>query len=306
MITSIFNKSKPINYIIISFLMVLCYFIVVFNEISSIETFFEKLGMLLLLVFSMFITDFTVRRNNLSKDSSYSLVFYFIFLLFTPSVFDNPNIIISSFFILLGMRRLILLQSMLLPKEKIFDASLWIFIASLFHFWSILFIVLVFASIIYHVAGDYRNWILPIIAFFTTMVIFVFISMILDRQLIDFVMYKSNTSFDYSYFKTNIESVTLTLYGIFALVFLVSLMITLPKRPMMLHTSLKKIMFCLLIGVLVYIISPNKCNDLALFTLFPMTVLATNYVEFIKDNVFKNTVISIILTTGVVMFLLQL
>jgi hypothetical protein len=45
---------------------------------------------------------------------------------------------------LLALRRLISLQSMKASKEKIFDASLWVFIASLFHFWSILFIVLIF------------------------------------------------------------------------------------------------------------------------------------------------------------------
>ena len=65
-----------------------------------------------------------------------------LFLLFFPSIWNDFNLLISNFFILLALRRLLSMHSAKAPKEKIFDASLWIFFASFFHFWSILFILL--------------------------------------------------------------------------------------------------------------------------------------------------------------------
>jgi hypothetical protein len=54
-------------------------------------------------------------------------------LILFPSVFNNSNLLVANFFLLLAIRRMISLQTLKAPKEKIFDASIWIFIASLFH-----------------------------------------------------------------------------------------------------------------------------------------------------------------------------
>ena len=99
---------------------------------------------------SVFLTSFISKRNGLSRDSTYVAFFYFLLLIFFPSLLDDTNLILSNFFILLALRRLISLQTLKETKEKIFDASLWIFIAALFQFWSILYILLVFISIIFY------------------------------------------------------------------------------------------------------------------------------------------------------------
>ena len=168
MITSIFKKSTPINYSLMGILMILFFFIYQFNSATNIHfliDFFKKFGLLGILFASLFFSNFIVKKNGLTKDSSYTILFYFIFLLFFPKIFNNINLLLANFFILLSMRRLISLQTLKAPKEKIFDASLWIFVASLFHFWAIIFLVLVYISIIFHVSRDYRNWLIPFVAF---------------------------------------------------------------------------------------------------------------------------------------------
>ena len=174
MITSIFKKSTPINYSLMGIMMVLFFFLYQFHATaisnSSIEI-AKKAGILVILFASLFISNFIVKKNGLTKDSSYTILFYFIFLLFFPSVLNNINLLLANFFILLSMRRLVSLQTLKAPKEKIFDAALWIFVASLFHFWCILFLLLVYISIIFHVSRDYRNWLIPFVAFFVTAII---------------------------------------------------------------------------------------------------------------------------------------
>ena len=163
MITSFFKKSTPINYSLLGILMVLVFFLYQFHTTIGATTsagMMQKVVLLGVLFASLFFSNFIVKKNGLTKDSSYTILFYFLFLLFFPKIFNNVNLLLANFFILLSMRRLISLQTLKAPKEKIFDAALWIFVASLFHFWCILFIIVVYVSIIFHVSRDYRNWLI--------------------------------------------------------------------------------------------------------------------------------------------------
>lgn len=313
MIASVFSKSRPFNYILVTTLLVLCFFI---YQIQPVETSTESsflLGglvskgiILILLVASLFITNFITKRNGLSKDNSFSALFFVSFLLFIPSAFDNFKIILSSFFILLAMRRLISMKSLLTPKEKIFDASLWIFIAALFHFWSILFIFIVFVSIIFHVSGDYRNWVLPFIAFFTVGILFIFFSLLIDKEWLDIVWNQTGTDFRFYYLEKSASNAALILHALFAVVFLISMIFTMSKRPIIMLASYKKVIFIFLISVLIYIISPEKSNSLLLFGLMPISVLATGFVEMNRDSVLKEIVTATVLACGVLLFIFQL
>lgn len=313
MIASIFNKSRPFNYILVSVLLVLCFFI---YQIQPVETPTESsflLGglvskgiILVLLVASLFIINFITKRNGLSKDNSFSALFFVSFMLFIPSVFDNFKIVLSSFFILLAMRRLISMKSLLTPKEKIFDASLWIFVAALFHFWSILFIFIVFVSIIFHVSGDYRNWVLPFIAFFTVGILFVFFSLLIDKEWLSVVWNQTGTDFEFYYLEKSASNAALILYALFSVVFLISMIFTMSKRPIIMLASYKKVIFIFLISVLIYIISPEKSNSLLLFGLMPISILATSFIEMNRDSVLKEIVTATVLACGVLLFIFQL
>jgi Family of unknown function (DUF6427) len=199
MITSVFKKSTPLNLILVVVLMLVFFFLYQFQEVTSFNSessSWNKIGLLLTLLGSIFLSNFVAKKNGLSKDSSYTVLFYFLFLLFFPSILDNTNLILANFFVLLALRRLISLQSLKASKEKIFDASLWIFIAAMFHFWCILYIVLVFISILFHVSRDYRNWVLPFIAFFTVGIIFTFFSMLSNKNMIEMIIANAKTHFE--------------------------------------------------------------------------------------------------------------
>lgn len=309
MIPSLFNKSRPINYIIIATLLFFSFLIFqIRNTIDSISvsSFIEKTSVLVLLVFSLFIANFIAKRNGLSKDSSYPFLFYFIVLLFFPSVFSQVNLVISSFFVLLALRRLFSMQSMQSTKEKIFDASLWIFVASLFHFWAILFIILVFVSIIFHVSGDYRNWILPFIALFAVAIITIFLSLAFETTWLEKIMISATYNFKLEFSPVIAQNSALLIYAFFAALFLFSMIFSMSKRPLILHAAFKKIIYAMVIGILIYLISPDKSNENLIFTFFPMAVLATGFVEITKDDFWKQIIMGIFVLIGITVFLFQL
>ncbi|HEX8269292.1 MAG TPA: DUF6427 family protein [Flavobacterium sp.] len=309
MITSLFKKSTPLNYTVLV-LAVLGFFFMYqlrsAGESDASVSLIEK-GLILIVVFaSLFVVNFIAKKNGLSKDSSYTVLFFLMFLLFFPSIFNNFDIIVANFFVLLALRRLISLQSLKASKEKIFDASMWIFVATMFHFWCILFIVLVFLAIILHVARDYRNWLLPFIAFFGVSLTFLLFALMFDEARIQYLYTNSQIDVSIDYFTNNFQNLALSLYATIALFFVVSLLMTLSNRPLMLHTSYHKIIMFFIVGVTIYVISPNKSNDLLLFTSAPLAMMATSHIEITHVNWQKEVILGIAIACGFLTFFTQL
>lgn len=309
MITSVFKKSTPLNLILVVFLILVFFLIYQFQDLTwtnSVFLIFKKAALFTILLVSIFITDFIVKKNGLSKDSSYAIFFYFLFLLFFPSLLDNTNLIASNFFILLALRRLISLQSLKASNEKIFDASLWIFVAALFHFWSILFIILVFISILFHVSRDYRNWILPFIALFTVGIIFMLFSIIFDKSIMEYINTNVTTNYGINYFTNNYQNGAFSVYLTIALFFVISMFASLSNKPLLLHTSFKKIIASFFIGVVIFLISSNKSNDLLVFTFAPLAMMATSHIEIKQPKLKQEMVLFVLIACSLFAFFSQL
>jgi hypothetical protein len=309
MITSIFKKSSILNYALIIILLLGSYFIFQNSDLGNkiaIDNFSGNTILITLLLVSFFLVNFIVKKNGLTKNSSYTILFFMLFLLLFPTVFNNSNLLLANFFLLLSMRRLISLQTLKAPKEKIFDASMWIFIASLFHFWCILFIVLVYVSIIFHVSRDYRNWLLPFVAFVTTAVVFFGAALYFDKTWIDHILNQTQTHFELNYFTNNYQNAALSFYVVIALYFLFSMIFSLTNRPLILQASYKKMIFGFLIGSIVFILSPDKNNAMLLFTFFPLAVMTTNNIEYSQNQIYQEIVLLLLIAGSFIAFFAQL
>jgi hypothetical protein len=253
----------------------------------------------------MFITNFVVKKNGLSKDSAYTVLLFFLFLLFFPGILNKTSLLLSNFFILLATRRIISLHSLKASKEKIFDASLWVFIATLFHFWSILFIVLIFIAILFHVARDYRNWFLPIIAFFSIALLFVGSALYFKTPWINHLLAESVVDFRLDYFTNKNQNIIFSIYTTIGLFFIVLLLLSLSNRPLILHPTYKKVISAVVIGVAVFAISPNKSNELLVFTFAPLAMIATAHIETAQAYWKKEVVLWILLAVSFIAFFAQ-
>jgi len=309
MITSVFKKSTPFNFSLVVILMLVFFFLYQIQEIAwtnSIVSILQKVGLLLVLLATIFLDSFIGKRNGLSRDSTYTAFFYFLFLLFFPGILNNPNLILANFFVLLAIRRLVSLQTLKETKEKLFDASLWIFVAALFQFWSILYIVLVFISVIFHVSRDYRNWVIPFIALLGVTILFVSCSLIFDFHSIAFLQERSKISLSLDYFTNNYQNAAFSIYATIALFFVISMFVTLSSRPLVLLSSYKKVIASFFIGVFVFVLSANKSNELLVFTFAPLTIMATSHIEISQPKLKEEIVMFVLLACSLFTFFSQL
>ena len=309
MITSVFKKSTPFNFSLVVILILVFFFLYQIHDLTwtnTLSLILKKIGLLCILLGTVFLTSFISKRNSLSKDSTYTAFFYLLLLLFFPSLLNNPSLIISNFLVLLAIRRLISMQTLKESKEKIFDASLWIFLAALFHFWSILYLLLIFISIIFHVSRDYRNWILPFIAFFAVSILFISVSLFYNIDSVTFLKTSSKIDFDIDYFTNNYQNAAFSIYITIALFFLISMFTTLSNRPLVLHASYKKVIASFFIGLVIFIISANKSNDLLVFTFAPLAIMATSHIEIAPPRLKEEIVVAVFVACSMFCFFSQL
>lgn len=309
MIASVFKKSTPLNYALTVFLVLFFFFIFQIQDTSWVASgvlLLKKAFTFLVVLASIFLTSFIGKRNGLTKNSSYTAIFFLLLLLFFPTILNNLNILLANFFILLALRRLISLQSMKASKEKIFDASLWIFVASMFSFWSILFLILVFISVIFHVSRDYTNWVLPFIAFIAVAIFFAFFTSFFGINILDY--WHQNTQIDIAidYFTNTNQNIAFSIYVSVALFFVFSMFITLSHRPSITQTSYKKIVASFFIGVIVFVLSANKSSDFLLLTIAPLAILASAHLEYLQTKFKQEMVFIAVVLCSLFSFVSQL
>jgi hypothetical protein len=309
MIASVFSKTRPINYLIIGIGTLIFYTLFQFKETNKIVDSWQiaqRVVVFLFLFASYFSLHFLALKNNLTKSNNYAILLFSIFLLFFPLIFNTPNVIIANFLLMLAMNKLISLQETKNHKEKIFDASFWILVAALFHFWCISYIILVFIVIIFNVSGDYRNWIIPFLALFAVTILLFSADLILDNNLLDTIYNEIQYSFNFSYFDNIYQNIALAVFSTISLLFFYTQVIDINNKPLNMQTTYKKILFSFLLGVVIYVFSNHKNNSYLIYCMAPLAILGTNFIEKISTNWIKETTLYLLLLVSVYLFLIQL
>jgi hypothetical protein len=291
MITAIFNKSKPINLVLISLMLVFGFFLVQFQTIEtfSVTAIFYKIGLVFLVILSALVVDFIVKKNALSGQNSFVVFFFTLFFFYFWSSNNDFRLILANLFILLALRKIISLKSQIATTKKIFDAALWICVASLFHFWSILFLLVLYLGIMLYVSNYYKNWLVPLVGGFVVFMIVSGYELVINDRFFNF----SNAfiSTDFSLLNSSYNWV---IGGFFTIILIVSL-IFLPSR-IRLKLQKNKLSYLILIialitGLVLFLISPNKSSAMLIFLYFPLASLFTSFFEKITKPIIQSVLL---------------
>lgn len=308
MIASLFSKTRPINYALVLIMLFTCFFLYQFQVPTVNFTtgdLFSKIFVFLLLLLSFFLVNFISLKNALTQNDNYAILLFLVFILLFPSVLNNIKIVLSNVFLLLALRRLISLKTLSSSKEKIFDASFWIFLSAIFHFWSILYIILVFISIIFHSGKEYKNWILPFVSFLCVWILYIATSLFLfGNYSINKAVFQ--VSFNFFDFKDVYQNMALSLFVSISVLFFASQTIDYQNKPLNMQSSYKQVYFAFLLAVGIYVFSANKSNDLLMYTFAPLAILGANMFEKMENTIYKEVSLYLLLGVGLFFFFVQL
>lgn len=302
MLTNFFSNSKPFHFILISLLLFVGYTFYNF-QISSFENDFIRLIQLTfkfgLYIILMLIFGFVIKKNNLTQINSYALFIFICLLLLTPNVFQNSKPILSTVFILLALRRILSFNSKKNIQKKILDASLWIGIATLFYFWSILFLLVLYAALIQLASKNFKLFLIPIIGMFLVFIICTIYFLYLDNNMYWYKDYKNFTSFDFSSFKLLKNFFSLFVIFSMTVISLVFKFLNFTKTPLRKKSKYWIIIFTLITGIIIVILTGQKNGVELIFTIVPISILFSNFIEALQRKWVSEMMLWVILVAPI-------
>ena len=302
MLTNFFSNSKPFHFILISLLLFVGYTFYNF-QFSSFENDFIRLIQLTfkfgLYIILMLIFGFVIKKNNLTQINSYALFIFICLLLLTPNVFQNSKLILSTVFILLALRRILSFNSKKNIQKKILDASLWIGIATLFYFWSILFLLVLYAALIQLASKNFKLFLIPIIGMFLVFIICTIYFLYLDNNMYWYKDYKIFSSFDFSSFKLLKNFFSLFVIFSMTVISLVFKFLNFTKTPLRKKSKYWIIIFTLITGIIIVILTGQKNGVELIFTIVPISILFSNFIEALQRKWVSEMMLWVILVAPI-------
>ncbi len=306
MIANFFNQTKPIDFLVLSLLVLMIFLSSLIQGYSGELSlfFFVKYGLFLAAaIMTVFVLNFIIRKNALCEDNSYAILFYILLWGIFPKSLLNGGVFVSNFILLFAFRRLYSLRSPLRTNEKIFDSAFWIGIASIFYLWSFLYILLVYAAIWLFRRADWKNIWIPIVGYVTP--IFLAYTYLLAFDDVERFMGIWNFNFRFD----------LSMYGsidfIWPMIFL-GVLFLFAIYPTTRKSLLAKIDFKstwqllivhLALSLILLLLAPEKDGSEFSFTFFPLTIIFANYLQILERYWIKEGILYLFVLT---LFIVQI
>ncbi|QXP60686.1 DUF6427 family protein [Olleya sp. HaHaR_3_96] len=307
MITTIFSKSKPINFLIVFSITLIAFLLLPFKYPDSVNpnlTILANLGVFLLVFLSVLVLNFIVSKNLLSQQNNYEILLFALFLLAVPQAFLNYKIVISNFFILLALRRLISVRSKKEVVKKLFDSGFLIGISALFYFWSILFFPLIFIALLLFSETTVKYYLVPFVGLAAIAVIAICFSIVIYNDYFLAIPMDPAVNFNFNNYNSLqfITAITMMAsFGIWSSLFYLRDI----KKKMRSYRPSYKILFltCVFAAVIV-VFAPIKNGSEFLFLFAPLSVIVTNYIETIEDKWFKELFLGLLIIIPITLLVL--
>jgi hypothetical protein len=319
MISHIFSKTKPVNFLLLTFLLAV--FILSFEGFIGIGSqdsrgfwpyLLQNIGFFLkglaLFVPVLFLIDFILKRNKLVLTHSYTLFYFVVFCGLFPAVFSHADLLLAHFFVLLGLRRILSLKTKQRSRRKVFEACLWFMVASYFYDWTLLYLIVLLVSLVIYDKNNPRYWGLILWA------ILVYAALLWGFVIRD----NPNTFFNHQYlfnfkpegFSTKISLLIIGFFGssTLALLWNYSRKASAKVASLGRKNSLAILTLTGFIGVLLYFFSPADNNSSLVFSFFPLAFLWSNTTELLPKILHKEILLWGFLSTplwGLIVYLIQ-
>ena len=306
MLTSFFGKSSPINFLLLGvFILVFCMLqIILYGEYNFYWLdLIRQISIILLLVFSMLLLDFIIRKNYLNTSNTFAIFIFSCVVAMLP-VMQNLGLIVAQFFLLLALRRIFSMTSEKNMEKKILDASLWILLASYFYFWSILLFLFLYLAIFRLPKKSIRYPLIPLVSVFGMTLIAMAFFLIKEDSFGWLFKFAKPISFNFKAYSSIEIIIFLTFFFtvlIWTTFYKISRLSDVPKK---LRNNSLLVIFSVITTVFIVVFSEQKIGTELLFLAAPGAITIAGYLEKEGDAWFKELLAWVFLVLPVLFLIL--
>lgn len=307
MLTNFFKRSKPIQFLLVGVYMSVFFIIAnFFNTKVSFSTLYilKNIGFLLVYLASMSIINFLVKRSGVTKKNTFTIILFAVFTVSFFPVLQSEFILLSAFFLLLGLRRLINLKTGIHYPQKIFDATLWICVATLFYFPCICFLILPYLGILFYTPEKLKYWLIPIVAFLTVVILNLSFQLLVN-DYISISKYIFSPDYHFDLYRKNSILFPLSVLLAFSIWVLFNYFKRIQKSVKRQKKGLYLILFTWLISILSIAVSPIKTGGELIFYSIPVSIMGASYFEQKGEKWLKEILLlTLVVITLIIPFLI--
>lgn len=307
MISSIFGRTKPVNYIFLALfglIFIVCYFLFAAPAGFSFAQLPGTALNISLVLFTMMLVEFINRKNDLTRDNSYLSFFFLTFLCMFPRIFADLDAVIAHVFVLLAFRRVISIRSGQDVRLKIFDASLWVFVATLFYSWSVLFLFFVFAGIFLYGVNYYKNLLVPVVALFLVLILAITFNLWTGQDLKWSAYFDLTPTLSIDKYDALRFLVPVIFISFFGLIALAAYFVGVGRKSFKARIPGWLVLIFFLVAVMLVALVESPTTSELIFLAFPLCVMLTNYVQSLERKWMKELILWLFLLLPLVVLFL--
>ncbi len=295
MLSRFFGNSKPIVLVSLLCIISLWYWMFVFfgtmNNLNLSNI--QLISNWLILLFIVLTTDFINKKSKISKQNSYTLISLVSLSLSTPEVFFSKNSLLTALFFILTIRRIINLQNPIKTKKKIFEASFWLFFATLIEPGLAFGYLIIYFAILFFASQNYKNFLIPLFGPLAGYILLQLYYIIRHKNWFLFPADFFSLGID---FKPSINHIQLlVIYGLFALIIAINHKKILKKAKVSKKTNLGILTAFMLLAMVNAGYSTQLVEEELILVFIPFSFLLGNYFQLKQRKIFKESIFGLLL-----------
>ena len=290
MISSFFNKTKPINYaVLLSFLFVFYWvsFFVLPQSLENEPSWWIRGLASAPLILTVIGVSFIVRRSKVTEYNSLPMLFYVVIACSFAVFFDDSHLVIANFFVLLSAYKLIYLNPEKKPSLDFYNASLMVAVGALFDPMSIVFLLAVGMGVYMNDKGALKDWLALLAALLTAFMLLGSWSAIQGEGIwVGFTLWKEVSLFDFSTFDWRVHGWFL---GFLVFFVLLAFFFNISQGHQVVGKiiPLRLISVYLFLAVVLFVLRGVERPATLMYAYFPACILAAFYTENIQKVLWK-------------------
>ncbi len=303
MLTSFFDKSSPFNYLLLSIYLVA----VLFLQATTARTVGWEVTSLLvvlmegtLLIFSMLLVDFFIRKNALTASNTLGIFSFSTSALLVPLAFHS-EVLWGLFFVLLGLRRMFSLQSGRNDVRKITDASFWFFVATYFYFWNVLWFIPLYIAITSMKELRFRYYFIPPITGVGLLLIFSAYFLMKQDSFHWLTTWAQKPSLLFREYGNVTHLIAITVLFAFLIWSFFFRIILMPEIPKKYKSNFVLGFFVAVVGILVATVAPNKTGAELVYIAPGFALILATYLERNSDLWLRELMMWVLLILPIVL-----
>lgn len=306
MLTRFFNKTNPSNYALLFLLLIVNALTVLIIKYLNQEMAFDLLksiGSSLCVLLSLFFINLTIRGLNLHKHHLLGGFIFVIFTFFMPNLFYNLSTAFSLLLLSFALYRLFYLKAV---KAAIFEFSFLIICAAFFNYWMLLFLVFLVIFIMFFNKFDFKNLLIPIVAFFAVFIIVSTIDILFKFDLKQTFLINNSIQINIENFSSTNQRLVFSILITFILLFVVLYFLQSEHISANIKSYYTLLFVFFVISVFVFLVDEEKHNEKLIFTIIPISIFGGRYLENLRDKKLKGFISWVFVITAIGMFVISL